>query len=550
MRWPGICVAVAAAVASLVVVPVAAAQDPIADGSLAGESVSENAALGAVADPSHVGDEDLNRALGDAQLLEEWLQASTMSTEASLLSVQGGSAYTDARRALLEHLAAFSADQKIVAGRFERLQQIDVDVERLLELVLDLRRQIVTTDQPQATALYAPDIREAQLALAQIKTTARAVSFSLDPVDLAEHRLWWLRHHLGREIERIGRTTLSGSKTSDGLLARLAWFPAELASIETLVDNSIADTRSAQDEFADDLAVAVDMMPELHRLRARATTEISDLPLVTVDAYISGAAMVDGEPCAIDWSLLAGIGRIESRHGTMGGSSVQSSGRLTTPIFGPLLDGGATAREAAEAARSAEEEAELAAAEEAAIAEEEAAALRRLNPDLWGEEAAERAETAGQVDEYEGLWDPKLWGNDVPFDVERPEEEQVEDGQGEDEEEEEGSRGNGFAVIEDTDNGRMDGNSRWDRAVGPMQFIPQTWSYWATDGSGDDVADAQNLYDASASAARFLCSLSQQRGSSPYVFVLGYNASDTYVRNVMAVANRLSAIELPQVRAN
>ena len=28
----------------------------------------------------------------------------------------------------------------------------------------------------------------------------------------------------------------------------------------------------------------------------------------------------------------------------------------------------------------------------------------------------------------------------------------------------------------DTDNGRFDGDKVWDRAVGPMQFIPTTWA--------------------------------------------------------------------------
>jgi hypothetical protein len=34
--------------------------------------------------------------------------------------------------------------------------------------------------------------------------------------------------------------------------------------------------------------------------------------------------------------------------------------------------------------------------------------------------------------------------------------------------------GNHVAAVRDTDQGRYDGNRTWDRAVGPMQFIPST----------------------------------------------------------------------------
>ena len=42
--------------------------------------------------------------------------------------------------------------------------------------------------------------------------------------------------------------------------------------------------------------------------------------------------------------------------------------------------------------------------------------------------------------------------------------------------------GRGFAAIPDTDGGRWDGNVTWDRAVGPMQFIPGTWKAFGADG--------------------------------------------------------------------
>ena len=59
--------------------------------------------------------------------------------------------------------------------------------------------------------------------------------------------------------------------------------------------------------------------------------------------------------------------------------------------------------------------------------------------------------------------------------------------------------------MADTDGGRLDGDTTWDRAVGPMQFLPSTWRTFGVDGDGDGVADPQDVEDASASTAAYLC---------------------------------------------
>ena len=64
----------------------------------------------------------------------------------------------------------------------------------------------------------------------------------------------------------------------------------------------------------------------------------------------------------------------------------------------------------------------------------------------------------------------------------------------------------GTMVIADTDGGRLDDDPLFDRAVGPMQFIPGTWGRWGIDGNGDGIADPQNMYDAALAAAHYLCS--------------------------------------------
>ena len=95
--------------------------------------------------------------------------------------------------------------------------------------------------------------------------------------------------------------------------------------------------------------------------------------------------------------------------------------------------------------------------------------------------------------------------------------------------------GHGFAAVADTDHGRWDGDTRWDRAVGPMQFIPGTWGTFGVDGDGDGVANPQDVEDAAAGTAAYLCYGGRDL-SDPAALrraVLSYNHSVAYLRLVM-----------------
>jgi len=98
--------------------------------------------------------------------------------------------------------------------------------------------------------------------------------------------------------------------------------------------------------------------------------------------------------------------------------------------------------------------------------------------------------------------------------------------------------GAGFAAIPDTDAGALDGDARWDHAVGPMQFIPSTWRLVGRDGNGDGTADPFNIDDAALSAAAYLCAhgrdLSTAQGWTDAIY--SYNQSDSYLRQVRAEA--------------
>jgi membrane-bound lytic murein transglycosylase B len=165
------------------------------------------------------------------------------------------------------------------------------------------------------------------------------------------------------------------------------------------------------------------------------------IPALALRAYREAAAWADGydASCRLPWTVLAGIGRIESNHGLFGGPATRfsPSGAVSPRITGPPLDG------------------------------------------------------------------------------------------------------NGVARIPDSDGGRWDGDTTWDRAVGPMQFIPTTWRSLGRDGNGDRVADPNNLFDAAVSAAGYLCASGGGSLADPARLrqaIYAYNHSWPYVDAVLGWA--------------
>ncbi|TFD72653.1 lytic transglycosylase domain-containing protein [Cryobacterium gelidum] len=98
--------------------------------------------------------------------------------------------------------------------------------------------------------------------------------------------------------------------------------------------------------------------------------------------------------------------------------------------------------------------------------------------------------------------------------------------------------GTTYAAFRDTDTGTLDGNPRWDRAVGPLQFIPATWAIWGADGNADGVADPQQIDDAALAAGRYLCDTGDLSTASSWrLAIYSYNHVDSYVDLVAATAN-------------
>ena len=202
-----------------------------------------------------------------------------------------------------------------------------------------------------------------------------------------------------------------------------------------------ADTTPAR-RANDTAAVVISPTRRVDPNWASRTAALTGIPVRAVLAYGSATLTLGTQQpsCRISWNTLAGIGAVESAHGTHSGARLLASGTTVPAIRGPALNG------------------------------------------------------------------------------------------------------NGVGTIRDSDNGSWDGDRAWDRAVGPMQFIPGTWRRWGTDGSGDGVADPNQIDDAALPAARYLCaSGSMASGDGWRAAILSYNHSDAYVNNVAAMANRYAA---------
>lgn len=79
--------------------------------------------------------------------------------------------------------------------------------------------------------------------------------------------------------------------------------------------------------------------------------------------------------------------------------------------------------------------------------------------------------------------------------------------------------------------------------MGPLQFIPTTWAVVGVDADGDGRSDPQDIDDAAASAASYLCAGTSgeaerdvRRGDDWRSAALSYNRSTSYVERVHAEA--------------
>ena len=103
--------------------------------------------------------------------------------------------------------------------------------------------------------------------------------------------------------------------------------------------------------------------------------------------------------------------------------------------------------------------------------------------------------------------------------------------------------GGATAHIPDSDQGAVDGDAEFDRAVGPMQLIPQTWRNWHADANGDGVEDPQNIDDATMASANYLCRASGDMATEEgwTAGITAYNSDPAYIVKIATAGSAYRA---------
>lgn len=149
----------------------------------------------------------------------------------------------------------------------------------------------------------------------------------------------------------VGRVATYGETVRDDRLrvaeeATEAYRQASEALDRTQVERR--DVRARQHDVRNDLLAAMALEnaqseelaaaeAERDRTRATATVEGTDFSLVALDAYWRAAGAEEG--CGLEWWMLAGISRVEGRHGTYGGTQLLANGDNSRRIIGIALTG-------------------------------------------------------------------------------------------------------------------------------------------------------------------------------------------------------------------
>ncbi|MFJ7209657.1 NlpC/P60 family protein [Streptomyces sp. NPDC098789] len=104
--------------------------------------------------------------------------------------------------------------------------------------------------------------------------------------------------------------------------------------------------------------------------------------------------------------------------------------------------------------------------------------------------------------------------------------------------------GGNTTAIPDTDGGAWDGDSAYERAVGPFQFLPETFRAYGRDANGDGVISPHNADDEALAAAIYLCGNGRDLTDREQLraAIHTYNLSWAYVDDVVSGIDRYDAL--------
>jgi membrane-bound lytic murein transglycosylase B len=105
---------------------------------------------------------------------------------------------------------------------------------------------------------------------------------------------------------------------------------------------------------------------------------------------------------------------------------------------------------------------------------------------------------------------------------------------------------NGTRALPATPAGtRWHGDTQWEHAVGPMQFLPGTWLAWGRTLHGG-TPDPNNIDDAALTAAAYLCAKGRDLATATgwRTAIGSYNAPDAYANSVTDAATRYAQASL------
>ena len=104
-----------------------------------------------------------------------------------------------------------------------------------------------------------------------------------------------------------------------------------------------------------------------------------------------------------------------------------------------------------------------------------------------------------------------------------------------------------LAAIHKVETGFGSGSARSSAgALGPMQFMPATFTDYGVDGDGDGIADVSDVEDAIFSAANLLCANGAGDPARLATAVWNYNHDDEYVAEVLALAAGYGVWVIPE----